>query len=242
MSTTNTIVDWVFDFHEYESILRLISKYFSIFILCYIITVDMDFWFVPGDPVCFDKLSLLWLVNREVAVCRGRLVEQVCNRKETTWYENHAVRFRQSVQSESKIKPRICCQSEALGCPWWYGLRGGGVGTPRFKKEDMGQEEVPSLSICLSISLKLTTNCVPLSRMKWEIYIFYKEVCFSSFDEVRSLSLCSRLGLWVVCNNWRFWDECQAVQYAVLKFLEEWIALWCFFPHRLCLTDLFIVQ
>ena len=24
---------------------------------CYIMTVDMDFGFVPGDPVCFDKLS-----------------------------------------------------------------------------------------------------------------------------------------------------------------------------------------
>ena len=23
---------------------------------CYI-TYDMDFWFVPSDPVCFDKLS-----------------------------------------------------------------------------------------------------------------------------------------------------------------------------------------
>ena len=49
----------------------------------------------------------------------------------------------------------------------------------------MGQEEVPSMSIRLSIC-QLTTNCMPLSRIKWEIYS-YKEECFVSFIDVRSL-------------------------------------------------------
>ena len=66
-------------------------------------TVNIDFGFVPGDPMCFDKLSL---INRGIAVHLGRPVEQVCNRKETT-YENHVVRFRLSVRSESRVEPEI---------------------------------------------------------------------------------------------------------------------------------------
>ena len=31
--------------------------------------------------------------------------------------------------------------------------------------------------------------------------------------------------------------ECQAVQHPVFKFLEDWIASWCCFPHRHCPTD-----
>ena len=37
---------------------------------------------------------------------------------------------------------------------WQYGLQGGAsADTPWLQEEDMGQEEVPSLSICLSIYL-----------------------------------------------------------------------------------------
>ena len=31
---------------------------------------------------------------------------------------------------------------------------------------------------------------------------------------------------------WSFWHECQAIQRAISKFLEEWIASWCCFPHK----------
>ena len=71
----------------------------------------MDFGFIPGDPVCFDTL---WLVNGGMAVRRGRPVQQVCNRKETRWYENHAVRFRQSVQSESRVEPGTLADQRRL--------------------------------------------------------------------------------------------------------------------------------
>ena len=104
-------------------------------------------------------LHVLWqavtfvLENRLMIVRRDRPVEQVCNQKETTWYENYAVSFRQSVQSESS-RAGICSRSEALGRLWRYALQGGAnVGIPWLQEEDMGQEEVPSLSICLSIYL-----------------------------------------------------------------------------------------
>ena len=59
----------------------------------------------------------------------------------------------------------------------------------------MGQEEVPSMSRCLSLYLKLTTNCVPLSRLKGEREIFYEEMCFVlSLKFVLYLLLCSWLG------------------------------------------------
>ena len=47
------------------------------------------------------------------------------------------------------------------GCKHWH---------PWLPEEGMGQEEVPSLSISLHIILKPTTNWVPLSKIRWEIY------------------------------------------------------------------------
>ena len=111
----------------------------------------------------------LWLVNRGLAVRRGRPVEKVYNRQEATWYENHAFRLRQSDQSESRVEPVICNRSEASLTSL----------TIRLARRYMS----------LHLSLRLTTNCVPLSRIKWERYIFYKEVCFVSLIEFRSLSL-----------------------------------------------------
>ena len=60
---------------------------------------------------------------------------------------------------------------------WRYGLqRGASVGTPWLQDEDMGQEEVPSLSICLSIYLSnLQQAGCPFENKVREIY-FYKEV------------------------------------------------------------------
>ena len=39
-------------------------------------------------------------------------------------------------------------------------------------------------------------------------------------------------GKYSYCNS-----ECQPVEHAVSKFLEEWIATWCYFSFGQCLTD-----
>ena len=123
-----------------------------------------------------------------MAVRRSRPNEQVLNRKETTWYENHAVIFRLSVQSESRVEPWIRSRPEASlmirltrECKRWHPLAPG--------RRYVLRRNPLSEYVSLHLSVKFTTNCVPLSRIKWERYIFYKEVCFVSFTEVRSLSL-----------------------------------------------------
>ena len=133
------------------------------------------FWVRSWWPRVLWQAVTLGLVNRGMAVRWGRPIEQVCNRKETTWYENHAVRFR--VQSESRVEPGIRSRSEVWGRHWRYGLQGGAnVGTRWLQEEDMGQEEVPLLSICLSTYLSnLQKTVVPFSRIKWIRYIFIKK-------------------------------------------------------------------
>ena len=149
------------------------------------------FWVHSWRPHVFGQTVTLWLVNRGMAVHQGKPVEQVCNRKETTWYENHAVSFR--VQSESRVKPGICSQSEVLGHLWQYGLQGGSsTGTPLAPGRKYGARRSP-----LYLSFKLTTNCVPPSRIKWERYILIKK-CLSF---VHYLWLCSWSGLWQVYNK-----------------------------------------
>ena len=129
-----------------------------------------------------------------MAVCLGRPVEQVCNQKETMWYENHVVRFR--VQWESRVERGIRSQSEALGRLWQYGLqRGASIGTPGSRKKSPLWVYV-SLSICQTYN-KL--GALFENKMR-EIY-FYKEMCFvHSLKFVHYLQLCSWLGLWEVYN------------------------------------------
>ena len=141
----------------------IFSKYFYIHIfstyvyICYRNDCWHGFWVHSWGPLVLWQAVKSWLVNWGMAVRWGKPVKHVCNRKETMWYENHAVRFR---QSESRIEPRIRNQSEALGHLWLYGLQGGASnGTTWLQEEDMGQEEVPSLSICLSIYLLQQTVC-----------------------------------------------------------------------------------
>ena len=156
---------------------------------CYIMTVDMDCGFVLGDTCVLWQAVTLRLVNRGMAVCRVRLVKQMFNRKETMWYENHTVRFRQSVQSELRVELGIRSRSEALvssltiwlarGCKHWFPLALG----RRYKARRSPLSDYMSLHL----SLKLTTNCVPPLRIKWDIY-FYK-VCFVSLIEFRKSCL-----------------------------------------------------
>ena len=122
-----------------------------------------------------------------MAVHRGWPVEQVCNRKKTTWYENHVIRVKQSGQSESRVEPGIRSRSEALGRLRRYGLQvGASAGTHWRQEEDTEQEEGPSLSMSPSISQTYNKQGAPFKNKMREIY-FYKEVCFVSFIEVRSL-------------------------------------------------------
>ena len=119
---------------------------------------------------------MLRLVNRGMAVHRGRPVEQVYNRKETMWYENYAVRFRQSIHSESRVEPGIRSRSEASltsltirlarECKRW------------LQKEDMGQKEV---YVSPSISQTYIKLCAPFKNKIREVYFYFSFVHWSSF-------------------------------------------------------------
>ena len=132
------------------------------------------FWVRSLWPYVLWQAVTLWLVNRGMAVCRGGPVEQVCNRKETTWYENHVVRFRHWVHWESRVEPKIRSRSEALGRLWRYGLQGGCKRWhPLAPGRRYGARRTPPLWVNVSPSFSQTyTNCVPTSRIKWERYIF----------------------------------------------------------------------
>ena len=114
----------------------------------------MDFVFVPGDPRVLWQAVTLWLVNRGMAMRRSRPVEQVCNRKGTTWYENYAVRFRQNrvrIESRARDTQPIRGVSVVSDDTAYKGVQK--LAPPWLQEIDMGQEEVPYLSICLSIYL-----------------------------------------------------------------------------------------
>ena len=131
-----------------------------------------------------------------MAVRRGRPVEQLCNRKETSWYENHADRFRQSVQSESRIEQGICSRSRGSNCwhPQALGRRYGARWSPFSEYMSLHQ------------SLKFITNCVPLSRIKWERYIFIKK--YISFVHWSSIFIFDYALGWFYENcTWR-WGSC----------------------------------
>ena len=107
-------------------------------------------------------------------------------------------------QSESWVEPGIRSRSEALVSSLTIQL------TRRCKRWEplalgrrYGARRSPfSKYMSLHLSLKLTTNCVPLSRIKWERYIFIKKyVSFRSLKFVPDLWWCSWLGLWEEYNN-----------------------------------------
>ena len=145
------------------------------------------FWVRSWWPHVFWQVVTLWLVNRRMAVRRSRPSKQVWNQKETIWYENHEVRFRQSVLSESS--PGYAADQRHLYRLWRYDLQWDAiVGTSCFHEEDMGQEKSPFLSVCLFIfSQTYKKQCTHFENKMSEVH-FYKEICFVSFIEVRFLS------------------------------------------------------
>ena len=129
----------------------------------------------------------LWLVNRGVAVRRGWPVERVCNREETTWYENHTVRFRQSVQSESRVEPEIRRRSEVQA-----------LAPPGFRKKIWGKKKSPLwVYVSPSISQNYIKLCASFEDKMSEKY-FYKEVCL-----VRSLKFVHFLWLMFLVGSMR---------------------------------------
>ena len=74
---------------------------------------------------------------------------------------------------------------------------------PGSRKKIRGKKK-SLLWVYVSPSVTQTFNklCAPFENKMRDIE-FYKEVCFASFIEDRSLSLCSWLCLWEVYNMWR---------------------------------------
>ena len=134
---------------------------------CYI-TYDMDFQYVPSDSVCFDKLSRcdLWTGGWQ---CVGAVRSNRCVTGRRP-HDNYAVRFRQRQRIRSRARGTQLIRGVrsslmtwlARGCKRWHPL------APRRR---YGTRRSPlSEYISLHLSLKLRTNCGPLSRIKWEIY------------------------------------------------------------------------
>ena len=131
---------------------------------CYI-TYDMDFRFIPSDPVCFDKLSRCdeqtWIWPHIRALGYNRCVTGKRPRE-----ENHAVRFKQ--RQRIAVLRGTCSRSDRL---WWACKRVQALAPPGSRKK-IWEEEVLSLSICLSTHLSHSTETSTLSRIKCERYIF----------------------------------------------------------------------
>ena len=82
-----------------------------------------------------------------------------------------------SQSSQNRVKPGIRSRSEALvssltirlarWCKRWHPL------APRRRYR--ARRSPLSEYMSLHLSFKLTTNCVPFSRMKWDRYIFIKK-------------------------------------------------------------------
>ena len=132
----------------------------------YYITYAMDFRFVPSDPACLTSCHIL--ISKQHSTIRALGSNRyVTGRRSRD--ENPAVTFRQSAKNRSRARDT---QPNLQG--------GASVGTPGSWK--IWEEEVLSLSICLSTHLSHTTETSTRSRIKCERYIFLKRSVF-----VRSL-------------------------------------------------------
>ena len=127
------------------------------------------FWVRSWWPRVLWQAVTLWLVNRGMAVHRGRPVEQLCNRKETTWYENHAVWFRQSSQNRASSQGYAADQGRLCRL-WRYGLQGSAsVGS---RKTIWGKKK-SSFWVYVSPSLSQTYNklCAPFEDNMRDIFL-----------------------------------------------------------------------
>ena len=132
-------------------------------------------------PRVLWQAVMLWLVKRGIAVRRGRPVEQVCNRDMRTTRSdlNSAVRIESRAWDTQPIRGVRSSLTIRLARGWkhWHPLAPGRIyGTRRSPLYEY---------MFLHLSLKLTTNCVPLSRIRWKRYTFLKKyvsfVHWSSF-------------------------------------------------------------
>ena len=173
------------------------------------------FWVCSWWPHVLWQAVMLWLVNTGMAVCRSRPVKQVCNRRRP-----HDMRTTQSdldcQSSQNRVKP-VGSRSEvfvsslmirlARRCKRWHlqapGRRYGARRSP--------------LSEYVSPSISQTYNklCASFENKIRKIYL-YKEVCFLSLIEVRSLSL-------FLVGSMR---SIQHVQSAVISFHNKMIWGW----------------
>ena len=124
-------------------------------------------------------------------------VQQVCNRKETTWWEPRGqiwTKWRESESSVGHAADQVDSDELARGCKHWH---------PPTPGRRYGKKK-SSLWVHVSLSIsQLTTNCGLFSRIKWEIY-FYKEV-FRLFIEFRKS--CMR-----EYNNWNHLTMCKQMR------------------------------
>ena len=129
--------------------------------------------FVPSDISCHVVISKQGSTIRALGYNR-------CVTRRRPHDEKHAVRFRESRESQSSIGhavDQVISDEVARGCKHWHPL----VPGRRYGKKS-------SLRIYVSPSIsQLITNCGPFSRIKWDIY-FYKEV-FCSFIEFQKSCL-----------------------------------------------------
>ena len=107
-----------------------------------------------------------------MAVRRGRLVEQMCNRKETTWFENHAVRLGHLVQSESRVESGIGSRSEVSRASVTIRLASGvqALAPPGLRMKIWGKKSSLWLYVSPSISQTYDKRCAPFEN---EMFVYF---------------------------------------------------------------------
>ena len=86
----------------------------------------------------------------------------------------------------------------------WRACKGVQALAPSGSWKKIWEEEVPSLSVCLSTHLSYTTEISTLSRIKCERYIFIKCVFVRSLKFVNYVWLCFHLYLYYSNTTFRF--------------------------------------
>ena len=113
------------------------------------ITYAMEFSVRSWWPSVLWQPVTLWLVKRWMAERRDSQVQQVCNRMETT----SRIGTRSDLERVQRIRNRAGDTRPIRGVRSSLTIRLAIAGTRWLLEEDMWQDEVLSLSICLSIYL-----------------------------------------------------------------------------------------